>query len=75
MPKKSYVIPYTFIPTPRLFKTREYVNLGFCHQQFPTLTYTAFMFMYYYEVYYTRYTHTSGIKGLHGSPVYGVKLL
>ena len=26
IPKKSYVIPYTFIPTPRLFKTREYVR-------------------------------------------------
>ena len=26
IPKKSYVIPYTFIPTPRLFKTREYTQ-------------------------------------------------
>ena len=25
IPKKSYVIPYTFIPTPRVFKTREYL--------------------------------------------------
>ena len=26
IPKKSYVIIYTFIPTPRLFGTAEYLN-------------------------------------------------
>ena len=27
-------------------KNMKYINLGFCHHQFPTLMYTAFMYMY-----------------------------